>query len=101
MGGAEYSEDQLLSEVGREMTRGQLTLALEGNFLVPATYAQAIFQYSGEKRAAEYVILSPENAGDVPPPSDALLEAYAKAHAGKYSTPEYRDATYAAIVPAD
>ncbi|HET7084836.1 MAG TPA: SurA N-terminal domain-containing protein [Rhizomicrobium sp.] len=98
---ANYTEDQFLGEVRQEMTNDQLTQAMEGNFLVPSTYAQAIFQYINEKRAAEYVILTPEQAGQVPAPSDAALAAYVKAHAGKYSTPEYRDATYAAITPAD
>jgi peptidyl-prolyl cis-trans isomerase D len=98
---AGYSEQQFLDEVRQDMTRDQLTQAVEGNFLVPSTYAQAIFQYINEKRAADYVILSPEQAGEVPAPSDAVLSAYVKAHAERFSTPEYRDADYAAIAPAD
>ena len=98
---ASYTEDQFLGEVRQDMTRDQLSQAMEGNFLIPATYAQAIFQYVGEKRAAEYVILSPDQAGDVPPPSDAALTAYVKAHAPRYSTAEYRDTDYAVIAPSD
>jgi peptidyl-prolyl cis-trans isomerase D len=98
---AGYSEQQFLDEVRQDMTRDQLTQAVESNFLVPPTYAQAIFQYINEKRAADYVILSPENAGDVPAPSDAVLALYVKLHPERYSTPEYRDADYAAIAPAD
>jgi peptidyl-prolyl cis-trans isomerase D len=98
---AGYSEGQFLNEVREDMTRDQLTQAMEGNFQVPPTYAQAIFQYINEKRAADYVILTPEQAGDVPPPSDAVLTAYVKAHANHYSTPEYRDADYAAISQSD
>src|SRR5438552_161042 len=98
---AGYTEEQFLGEVRQDMTRDQMTQALEANLIVPATYAQAIFQYIGEKRAADYVILSPDQAGPVPPPSDAVLAAYVKAHAEHYSTPEYRDADYAAIAPSD
>jgi len=98
---AGYTEEQFLGEVRQDMTRDQMTQALEASLVVPASYAQAIFQYIGEKRAADYVILSPEQAGPVPPPSDAVLAAYVKAHAARYSTPEYRDAAYAAIAPAD
>ena len=98
---AEYSEEQFLGEMRQDLTRGQLNYAIEGNFQLPATYMQAIYQYSAEKRAADFVILTPEQAGDVAAPNDAALEAYVKAHAGKYSTPEYRDVTYAAIMPAD
>ncbi|HEY2011262.1 MAG TPA: SurA N-terminal domain-containing protein [Rhizomicrobium sp.] len=98
---AGYSEDQFLAEVREEMTRDQLGQAVEGNFIVPPTYAQALFQYINEKRAADYVILSPDQAGDVTPPPDAVLAAYVKVHSEHYSTPEYRDADYAAITPAD
>ncbi|MBW8707800.1 MAG: SurA N-terminal domain-containing protein [Alphaproteobacteria bacterium] len=98
---AGYSEDQFLEEIRQDMTREQLTAAVEGNFVVPPTYAQAIFQYINEKRAADYVVLSPQQAGEVSAPSDAVLGAYVKAHAERYSTPEYRDADYAAITPAD
>jgi peptidyl-prolyl cis-trans isomerase D len=98
---AGYTEDQFLGEVRQDMTRDQLTQAIEANFLVPPTYAQAIFQYINEKRAADYVILTPEQAGDVPAPSDAVLAAYVKAHSDRFSTPEYRTADYAVIAPAD
>ena len=98
---AGYTEDQFLGEVRQDMSRDQLTQAVEGNFAVPTTYAQAIFQYSNERRAADYVVLTPAQAGDVPVPSDAVLAATVKAHAARYSTPEYRDADYAVITPAD
>lgn len=97
----DYNEEQFLQQMRQDMTRSQLIAAVENNFLAPPTYVQAIFQYSAEKRAADYVILLPEQAGDVPAPTDAVLTAYVKEHAGKYSTPEYRDVTYAAIAPAD
>ncbi len=98
---AEYSEDQFLAEIRREMTVDQLTQAVEGYFVLPSTYALAIAQYVGERRAADYVVLTPAMAGDVAAPDDAALNAYVKAHAERYSTPEYREADYAAIAPAD
>jgi peptidyl-prolyl cis-trans isomerase D len=98
---AGYTEDMFLDEVRHEMTRDQLTQAVEANFLVPQTYAQALFQYIGEKRAADYIVLTPDMAGNLPTPSDTTLNNFLKSHADKYSTPEYRDADYAAIEPAD
>jgi peptidyl-prolyl cis-trans isomerase D len=98
---AHYTEDQFLAEVRQDLTRDQLTQAVEANFLVPPTYAQALFQYINEKRAADYVILTPDQAGDIAPPSDAVLGAYVKAHSDRYSTPEYRDADYATLAPSD
>jgi peptidyl-prolyl cis-trans isomerase D len=98
---AGYSEDEFVEEVRQDITREQLTQAVEANFVIPPAYAQALFLYINEKRAADYVILTPEAAGDVPAPSDAVLTAYVKANPDRFSTPEYRDADYAAITPAD
>ena len=98
---AGYTEDMFLDEVRHELTRDQLTQAVEGNFVVPQTYAQALFQYIGEKRAADYIVLTPDMAGNLPTPSDTTLNNYLKSHADKYSTPEYRDADYAMILPSD
>jgi len=101
LGRAEYTEDQFLTEIRQEMTVDQLTQAVAANFVLPTTYAQAIAQYISEKRAAEYVVLTPAMAGDVASPDEATLSAYVKAHAARYSTPEYREADYASIAPAD
>ena len=98
---AGYTEEQFLNEVRQELIRDQLTQSLESNFLVPATYAQALFQYINEKRAVDYIVLKPEMAGSLPTPSDQTLTSYLKRHPDKYSTPEYRDADFAVISPAD
>ena len=98
---AGYSENQFLEEVRQDMTRDQMTSAVESNFGIPPAYAQALFLYINEKRAADYVILTPESAGDTPAPSDIVLAAYVKSHPERFSTPEYRDADYAAISPED
>jgi hypothetical protein len=65
-----------------------MTQALEANMVVPTGYAQTIFQYIGEKRAADYVLVTPEQAGQIAPPSEAVLAAYVKAHVERYSTPD-------------
>jgi peptidyl-prolyl cis-trans isomerase D len=101
IGNAGYTEAEFLSEVRQDLTRNQMTQAVESNFLLPAGYAQALFLYINEKRAADYVIVSPDAAGTVPTPSDAVLSAYVKAHPERFSTPEYRTADYAWLTPAD
>ena len=70
---AGYTEDEFLDEMRQDMTRDQLTQAVEGNFAVPPNYAQALFLFINERRAADYVIVSPDAAGAVAPPSDAVL----------------------------
>ncbi len=101
VGNAGYTEDEFLHEVREDLTRGQMTQAVESSFLVPPGYAQALFLYLNEKRAADYVIVSPDAAGTVPAPSDAVMAAYVKANPARFSTPEYRTADYAWLAPAD
>lgn len=98
---AGYTEAQFLEEIRREMTRDQLTQTVESNFLIPPAYAQALFLYINERRAVDYVLVSPESVGAVAAPSDAVLAAYIKANASRFSTPEYRSVEYAAITPDD
>jgi peptidyl-prolyl cis-trans isomerase D len=98
---AGYTEQQFLDEMREDMTRTQLTTAVESNFVLPPAYAEGLFLYINERRAADYVVLGPSAAGTIEKPSDAVLEAYVKANAARYSTPEYRDVQYAVITPAD
>lgn len=98
---AGYSENEFLEEVRHDMTRDQLTQAVEANFILPPSYAQALFQYINERRAADYVVVTPEAAGTIAPPGDAVLAAYVKANPDRFSTPEYRDAEYAYLTPQD
>jgi peptidyl-prolyl cis-trans isomerase D len=98
---AGYTEDQFLNEIREDLTRQQLTDAVEANFVIPPGYAQALFLFINERRAADYVLITPEAAGPTPAPGDGALNAYIKANAARFSTPEYRDADYAEIAPAD
>lgn len=99
--GAGYSEQDFLNEVRSDMTREQLTAAVEGGMTVPAGYAQALFRFLNERRAAHYIIVAPSLVGEIASPGDAVLGAYVKDHASRYATPEYRDVTFAQLTPAD
>ena len=98
---AGYTETDFLNEIRGEMTRNQLMLAVSSGFALPDDYAKALYQFFTERRAVDYVVVTPDAVGPAPAPSDAVLLAYVKAHAGQFSTPEYRDVTYAEIGPQD
>ena len=98
---AGYNEDDFLAETRSDMTRDQFTTALQQGFSLPQGYAQAIYQFLTEKRAANYVIVAPEAVGPVAPPTDAALADYVKTHPAAFSTPEYRQVEYAQIGPQD
>jgi len=98
---AGYTEDDFLAEMRSDMTREQFTTALQQGFNLPRGYAEAIFLFLTEKRAASYVIVAPEAVGPVPPPTDAALADYVKAHPVVFSTPEYRQVEYAQVGAQD
>ena len=58
--GAGYNEQDFLNEMRADMTREQLDGAQEQGFALPDGYAQALFTFVTEKRAADYVIVSPD-----------------------------------------
>jgi peptidyl-prolyl cis-trans isomerase D len=96
-----YSEQGFIELMRRDLTRTQLLSAAQGGFEIPAGYARALFAYYTEMRAAEYVTVDAKALPPIVPPPDAVLAAYVKAHADRFSTPEYRDVAYAEIGAAD
>ncbi len=96
-----YTEVGFVAEIRRELTRDQLVRAGTSAFLLPAGYVQAVFSYLNERRAVQYLLLPAEAAGPIPPPSDQTLLAFVKAHPNQFSSPEYREFTYATISPDD
>ncbi|MEI9885031.1 MAG: peptidyl-prolyl cis-trans isomerase [Rhizomicrobium sp.] len=98
---AGYTEDEFVSVSRKDVARGQLLHAVEDGFAMPPDYAQALFAYINEVRAAEYVTVSPASVGEIAPPSETVLAAYVKAHPERFSTPEYRAASIAWIAAED
>ncbi len=96
-----YSEQGFAELMRADMARGQLVHAVEGGFALPAGYAKSLFDYFMEVRAAEYIVVDAKSIGQIPAPTDAELQTYIKAHSGNFSTPEYRDVSFAWISPDD
>jgi peptidyl-prolyl cis-trans isomerase D len=96
-----YSEARFIEIERSDLTREQLLGPFAGAFVVPDNYVNAIVAGSNELRAVQYMVLTPENAGPIAPPSDAVLLAFQKAHAAQFSTPEFRDVSFAYAGPDD
>jgi len=96
-----YSEDEFVASMRGDLARGQLLSAVEAGFSMPPGYAKALYGYFTETRAVEFVTVSPQSVGQIAPPGDAVLAAFVKAHPERFSTPEYRSVTVAAIGPED
>lgn len=95
-----FTEQGFIDAVRDDTAREQLLDAVKNGIEMPPGYAQAFFDYLNEERAVQYVSV-PQTSVTVAPPSDAQLTAYVKAHANRFSTPEYRALTYVSMAPAD
>jgi len=98
---AGYTEDGFVAIERQDMARSQLLDAVHGGTQLAPGYTRILYDYARERRVADYVVVPRTAAGAPPPPSDAQLAEYAKAHAQTFSTPEYRDVTYAVAAPED
>ena len=96
-----YNEPDFVAEVRREITREQLVRAGGSAVQLPMGYVRGIISYLSERRQVQYMILPPDAVGTIAPPSDDVLAAYIKAHPNQFSTPEYRQVTYAELGPDD
>lgn len=97
----DFTEQGFIDLIRTETARDQLARAVQGGFQMPAGLVGAIYAYQSEVRAADYFELPANAVGAIAPPTDAQLTAYVKAHAASFSTPEYREVTYAIATPED
>jgi peptidyl-prolyl cis-trans isomerase D len=96
-----YSEQEFINLVRNDISRDQLTTAASAGFALPPTYALALFSFLNEVRAADYVVIPASAVGTIAPPNDAVLQAYIRQNAARFSTPEYREVDYAYVTPDD
>lgn len=101
VGNAGFTEEGFVQIEREDLARNQLLDAVHDGFELPQPYTRLFFDYVNERRAADYVVVPAAAAGAPPSPGDADLTAYINAHAPKFSTPEYRDVTYAVAGPND
>lgn len=94
-----FTEQSFIDAVRSDTARAQLLDAASSGLAIPTGYARALFDFINEQRAVNYVVVPPSAAGKAPKPTDAQLEAFVKAHASEFSTPQYRGLTYAEATP--
>ena len=80
--------------------RQQLQYSLVEGLSAPKALTQALLDAQNETRAISYFILPAAAAGDVPPPSEAVLKAYFDAHKLQWRAPEYRSFDELVVTPA-
>jgi peptidyl-prolyl cis-trans isomerase D len=93
------SEQAFVASTAKDIAREQLLNAVTDGMAAPPGFARLLYDFISEQRVAEYLVVTPEEAGQVPEPSQADLEAYHKSHSTQFSSPEYRSVDYVQIGP--
>jgi peptidyl-prolyl cis-trans isomerase D len=93
------TEQAFLADTGKDIARNQLIEALADGVAAPPGLSRLLYDYLSEQRVTEYLVVMPEDAGKVPEPTQAQLEAYHKSHGADFSSPEYRSFDYVQISP--
>lgn len=93
------SEQAYIAATGKDIARAQLVNAAVGGIVPPPGLARLLYDYVTEKRTIEYIVVTPEEAGQIPAPKPEELEAFHKDHPDQFNAPEYRAFEYAMIGP--
>jgi peptidyl-prolyl cis-trans isomerase D len=95
------TEDQLVTQMRREIPRDDLRQAMVQGATAPQSLIDQLYRYRNEKRVADIVAMMIDDAGDIGQPSEADLTAFYDGHQDLFRAPEYRGFTLASLSPPD
>jgi peptidyl-prolyl cis-trans isomerase D len=94
------SEQKFFDAERRRLPRKEISDAVSGGVVVPKAYLEAVNQFQSQERSIAYVVLGPEQAGDIPQPTDDVLGKYFDDRKVVFRAPEYRKVTVVVATPA-
>jgi len=93
------NEQGYIADQKRDTVRRQLTATLAAGLAAPTAEVEALNRFQNEQRDADFIVLTPAQAGDIPPPSPEVLAKYFEERKVLFRAPEYRKATILALTP--
>ncbi len=87
------NEQQYVASLRRDIQRGQISGALTGASLPPASLVEAIYSHTQELRTAEVLVIESASTDDVPPADDAALQKLHEERSAEFMRPELRSVT--------
>jgi peptidyl-prolyl cis-trans isomerase D len=96
---AGFTEARFIDGERRLMLRQQLARALGGDLKAPDTLVEAVRRFESEERSVEFAVLGREQAGQIPAPSPAEIEAYFNERKASFRAPEYRKLVLLPLTP--
>lgn len=98
----DISEAQFIELITGDLLREQLLRSVASGVGLPRGLESALNHYRLERRVAEYVVIDPSRAGQIPDPNDTALKKYYDDNAAlRYSIPETRDVAFILVKPDD
>jgi peptidyl-prolyl cis-trans isomerase D len=95
-----YTVDGFYQQTGEDVIRRQMITGLINGIQAPPGLTRLLHDFYNEQRTIEYLVVTPEEAGQVPEPTQADLEAFHMARGNDlFSSPEYRSFDYVTIRP--
>jgi len=94
------SEDNFISDVRKELIRGELVDAISVGAYLPDEMTDRLFEAQYQTRQASLMVISPKEMAAPAAPSNDALEAFYKDHQKDFETPELRTASVFVIDPA-
>jgi peptidyl-prolyl cis-trans isomerase D len=89
-------ETNLRSDVSRELLQG----AVAGGFAAPKPMTDTLFAWAGERRGFSMLrLIEADLPTPVPDPTEAELKAHYDAHLDRFTKPEAKRISYAALLP--
>lgn len=96
---AGYTEGRFVAEQRRVALRRQLADTVAGGVVAPQTAMDVLNRFTNEERAAEFVVLGPDQAGEVAAPDEDTLTKFFESRKTAFRAPEYRKAQVLALTP--
>jgi len=98
---AGFSEQRFVAEQRNVMLRRQILDSITADVGTPKVWLDAVNQFQNEQRSIAYVSLGPDQAGDIPPPTDEQLSKYFDERKILFRAPEYRKIVVVSVTPAE
>ncbi len=94
-----YTEQAYVESVRSDIARIQLVQSIATGITPPAGLINILHDFLNETRIVNYLVLNPEDAGDIPAATEDELVAFHASRTDLFSAPEYRSIDYVVIGP--
>ena len=96
-----FTEQSFIEQERRLAVRQQIAGAVSDRLGTPQVLIDAMTRFQNETRQAQFVVLGAAQAGDVPAPDAATLQAYFDANKQSFRAPEYRKLVVLTLSPQE